>query len=176
MVLSAEYILDSLLIPRIIPKSKQASFFVCLQFINYLFNNRVLLATIRDKGLCPCPRCLMPKLQFDQTGTKLDSNFRIKNVRIYLSSYVQIARDAIYKSAAAIAGVVVNRALKATSSVPTLVCQLDLLAYNYLLMLLLFYRMRSLIDLVLTLTSPVCLWSIFCTSSNWASGKPFSLT
>ena len=63
----------------------------------------------------------MPKLQFDQTGTKLDSNFRIKNVRIYLSSYVQIARDAIYKSAAAIAGVVVNRLLKATSSVPTVV-------------------------------------------------------
>ena len=96
------------------------------------------LATIRDKGLCPCPRCLVSKLDLDQTGKKDDSNFRLKNARTYLSTCVQKAREAIYKSAAAISGVVVNRFLKATSSVPTLVCQLDLIAYSYLLMLLLF--------------------------------------
>ena len=63
----------------------------------------------------------MPKSKLDQTGTKCDSNFRLKNVRTYLFDYVQIARNAIYNSAAAIAGAVVNRLLKATSSVPTLV-------------------------------------------------------
>ena len=83
--------------------------------------NRVLLATIRDKGLCPCPRCLIPKSKLDQTGTKHDSKFRLQNVRTYLFDYVRIARNAIYVSAAAIAGAVVNRLLKVTSSVPTLV-------------------------------------------------------
>lgn len=65
---------------------------------------------------------------------KNDSNFRLKNARTYLFTYVQRARDAIYKSAAAIAGVVVNRLLKATSSVPTLVSR-DLSAYDCSLML-----------------------------------------
>ena len=54
-------------------------------------------------------------------GTKHDIKFRLKNVRSYLFDYVQTARNAIYKSAAAITGTVVNRLLKATSSVPTLV-------------------------------------------------------
>ncbi len=44
----------------------------------------------------------------------------------------------IYKSANAIAGVVVNRLLKATSSVPTLVSE-DLSAYNCALILKLLY-------------------------------------
>ena len=82
---------------------------------------RVLLATIRDKGLCPCPRCLTPKSEMDQTGAKRDSQFREKNVRKYLLNYVRAARDAIYKRASAICGVVVDRLLKPTSSVPTLV-------------------------------------------------------
>ena len=82
---------------------------------------RALLATIRDKGLCPCPRCLVPKSKLDQTGTKHDNKFRLRNHRTYLSDHVLIARNAIYKSAAAIAGAIVNRLLKATSSVPTLV-------------------------------------------------------
>ena len=80
-----------------------------------------MLATIRDKGLCPCPRCLIPKSKLDKTGTRSDSNFRLQNYRTYLYDYVLIARNAIYKSAAAVAGATVNRLLKATSSVPTLV-------------------------------------------------------
>ncbi len=76
---------------------------------------------MRNKGLCPCPQCLVPKSKLDQTGTKRDNSFRFKNVRTYLFSCVQIARNAIYKSAAAIAGTVVDRLLKPTSSVPTLV-------------------------------------------------------
>ncbi len=102
--------------------------------IDYL-NNRVLLATIRDKGLCPCPRCLVPKLKLDQTGRKRDSNFRLKYARTYISDLVEVARNAIYKSAAAIAGVVVNRLLKVTSSVPTVVSK-DLSAFNCALLIL----------------------------------------
>jgi hypothetical protein len=76
---------------------------------------------MRGRGLSPCPRCLVPKSRLDQTGTIRDSKFRLKNVRTYLSDFVQIARNAIYNSAAAIAGTVVDRLLKATSSVPTVV-------------------------------------------------------
>ena len=129
------------------------------------FYERVLLATIRDKGLCPCPRCLVPKLKLDQTGMKHDANFRLKNARTYLYTCVQKARDAIYKSAAAIAGAVVNRSLKATSSVPTLVSR-DLLNYDCSMTLLLFPRMHFLIGSVLILIFHVCSLSISCTSSN----------
>ena len=76
---------------------------------------------MRNKGLCPCPRCLVPKSKLDQTGTKRDNSFQFKNVCTYLFSCVQIACNAIYKSATAIAGTVVDRLLKPTSSVPTLV-------------------------------------------------------
>ena len=54
---------------------------------------------------------------------KRDSKFRLQNSRTYLFDHVLIARNAIYESAAAIGGAVVNRLLKATSSVPTLVSQ-----------------------------------------------------
>jgi len=57
----------------------------------------------------------------DQTGAKRDSQFCKKNVRRYLLDYVRTAWDAIYKRAFAIGGVVIDRLLKPTSSVPTLV-------------------------------------------------------
>ena len=79
----------------------------------------------------------MPKLKLDQTGMKHDANFRLKNARTYLFTSVQKVRDKIYKSAAAIAGAVVNRLLKPTSSVPTLVSR-DLSTYGCSFTLLLF--------------------------------------
>jgi len=137
--------------------------------------NRVLLATIRDKGLCPCPRCLIPKSKLDQTGSKRDSKFRLKNTCTYLFDCVQIARNAIYKSAAAIAGVIVNQLLKATSSVPTVVSQdlFDLSDSHSFEDLVFIFRMCLLTNLALVLTYRVCLLSTFCMSSNWVSGKPF---
>ena len=118
MVSNAGYILDSLHTLLIILRSKVIPFFVDLGAHPF---NRVLLATIRDKGLCPCPRCLVPKSKLDQTGTKHDSNFRLKNACTYLLDQVRAARDAIYRLGMAIAGAVVDRLLKVTSSVPTVV-------------------------------------------------------
>ena len=54
---------------------------------------------------------------------KRDSKFRLKNIRTYLFDSVRISRNAIYKLGAAITGEVVNRLLKSTSSVPTMVSQ-----------------------------------------------------
>jgi len=83
---------------------------------------RVLLATIRDNGLCPCPRCLMPKTQLDRMGQIPDSKFRTMNgIRQYLHEKVQDAQDLVYQVGHAVAGARVDRLLKATSSVPTIV-------------------------------------------------------
>ena len=82
---------------------------------------RVLLATIRDQGSYPCPRCLVPKNKLDQVGLVFDLRSRIDNVRKYLGDLVAEARKAIYKLGIPINGIAVQRLLKDTSSVPTLV-------------------------------------------------------
>ena len=82
---------------------------------------RVLLATIRDNGLCPCPRCLMPKTHLDRMGWIPDINFRISKIRWCLQKKVQAARDFVYRLGHAVAGTAVNGLLKQTSSVPTIV-------------------------------------------------------
>jgi hypothetical protein len=47
---------------------------------------RVLIATIRDKGLCPCPRCFVLKSEIDKLGQKLDARYRITQARSYLGN------------------------------------------------------------------------------------------
>ena len=83
----------------------------------------MLLATIRDKGLCPCPRCLVPKSKLDRVGHISDANLRINQAHKYqdVSESVKKARNAIYKQGVPIGGAYVERLLKQTSTVPTLV-------------------------------------------------------
>ena len=92
------------------------SFMDCSR-LELILLTELLPATIWDKGLCPCPQCLIPKLKLDKTGMKRDSKFRLQNNRTYLFDRVLIARNAIYNSTAAIAGAAINRLLKATSSI-----------------------------------------------------------
>lgn len=82
---------------------------------------RVLLATIRDKGLCPCPRCLIPKVKIDLMGQVRDLAQRISHARNILYDVVQTARGFIYQLAIPINGTAVEQLLKPTSSVPTVV-------------------------------------------------------
>ena len=82
---------------------------------------RVLLATIRDKGLFPCPRCLLPKTSFYRVGLCADISARAATVRQYLVDKISAARDAIYKLGAPIRGAVPERHLKGYSLVPTFV-------------------------------------------------------
>jgi hypothetical protein len=81
---------------------------------------RVLLATIRDKGLCPCPRCLTPKTKLDLLGRYNDSGPR-KTLRTYMRNLVLRARSFIYEKAIPIAGAAIEDTLKPMSLVPTLV-------------------------------------------------------
>jgi hypothetical protein len=86
---------------------------------------RVLLATIRNKGLCPCPRCLIPKTKIDLLGQVRDHAQRINEARSILYDGVQTARRFIYQLANPINGTAVDQLLKPTSSVPTVVSHVD---------------------------------------------------
>lgn len=80
---------------------------------------RVLLATIRNQGGCPCPRCLVPTPKVDRLGLVSDNNIRINKARKYNSVRVNIARKLIYEDGVPIKGSRVEALLKATSAVPT---------------------------------------------------------
>jgi len=80
---------------------------------------RVLLATIRDQGICPCPRCLIPKSNLDQLGLIADSKNHIDKARKYDTDRVDKARNAIYLQGKPIGGIDVEQLLKASSAVPT---------------------------------------------------------
>jgi len=107
---------------------------------------------------------------------KRDSKFRLKNVCTYLFDYVQIARNAIYKLGAVIAGEAVNRLLKTTSSVLKIVSPDPFnLSNNHSFELCVSIRMHLLINLAVISISRVCSLSTFCMSLNWVSGKHFLL-
>ncbi|KAJ3749801.1 hypothetical protein EV360DRAFT_97728 [Lentinula raphanica] len=85
------------------------------------YPEKVLLATIRDKGKCPCPRCLVEKLHLDRMGLFQDLRTRTTRLRQLLTDAVRKARDFIYRLGVPINGTAVDNLLKATSSIPTVV-------------------------------------------------------
>ncbi|KAL1759929.1 hypothetical protein FB107DRAFT_270653 [Schizophyllum commune] len=91
------------------------------------YPEKILLATIRDLGDCPCPRCLMPRQRIDLMGLVRDIRYRAAHVRKVLVDAVRSARDRIYNRGAPITGVAVERLLKDTSSTPTLNAFVELL-------------------------------------------------
>ena len=82
---------------------------------------RVLLATIWDKGLCPCPRCPVPDSKLDQLGLVADAKGRITKVCKYPADSVREAQKVIYKDGKPIRGAAIQQCLKATLTVPTIV-------------------------------------------------------
>jgi hypothetical protein len=83
--------------------------------------HRVLIAAVRDKGLCPCPRCLVPKAKVDKIGYLQDSRDRIKKARSYSHDLITRARDFVYKLGFNVKSAAIDRLLKSTSLVPTYV-------------------------------------------------------
>ncbi|KIJ42710.1 hypothetical protein M422DRAFT_170788 [Sphaerobolus stellatus SS14] len=89
------------------------------------YPEKVLLATIRDKGLCPCPRCYIRKEQIDSMGTDLDMARRQNPNHIRKDDYsrrydVSKARSLIYEKGVPVNGKGVDNILKNTSRVPTM--------------------------------------------------------
>lgn len=111
-------------IQQIIQRSKPLS--SCYTVSRHLSVGRVLLATIRDKGNCPCPRCLTPKSLFNRIGYAHDLSQRIKQLRTYFADKVSQARNAIYTRGAPIKGSLVEALLKPLSLVPTVVSMIYL--------------------------------------------------
>lgn len=79
---------------------------------------RVLLATIRDKGLFPCVRCHVAKNDLDRLGQQHDMKIRLR-IREYMGQKVKDARDWIYKKGRGIKSQAVENLLKPYSLVPT---------------------------------------------------------
>jgi hypothetical protein len=111
----------------IIQKSKAHFLYPCNR--DLISFNRVLLATIRDKGLCPCPRCLVTKSKLDALGTRQDISVRLKKFREFMADRVTAARQAIYVQAKSIRSTIVENILKSFSGVPTTVSSQNLTAY-----------------------------------------------
>ena len=80
---------------------------------------RVILATIQDKGHCPCPCCLVPKVMFHHTGLIRDLATRLSHARTYLIDKIRLAQQAIYVLSKPLKGSVVETILKDKSLVPT---------------------------------------------------------
>jgi len=77
------------------------------------------LATIRDKGLAPCPQCLILKSKLDGLGLVHDMTIRVREFREYMANKVKAARELIYNFAKPITSASVERLLKDFSGVPT---------------------------------------------------------
>lgn len=83
---------------------------------------RTLLATIRDQGRCPCPRCLIPMSRVHNLGMPRDMQQRETLARVdddTRRGKVCEARDIIYKQKYAVDNENVEAILQGESLVPT---------------------------------------------------------
>ncbi|KZV89952.1 hypothetical protein EXIGLDRAFT_771236 [Exidia glandulosa HHB12029] len=95
------------------------------RFFNYSadYPEKVLLATTRDMGDRPCPRCLVKLKDLSLMGTESDMKTRTENLREDSEeriSMVERARHLIYKLGYAVGSKVVEAILKEDSWTPTL--------------------------------------------------------
>ncbi|KAG2054886.1 hypothetical protein BDR06DRAFT_982182 [Suillus hirtellus] len=75
------------------------------------YPEKALIATIKDMGLCPCPRCLTPKGLFNHLGLVRDMKSRINDLRVYAMAKVVKARQFIYELGNTVDGAKVEDAL-----------------------------------------------------------------
>lgn len=84
---------------------------------------RVLIATIRDMGGCPCPRCTVTKSDLDKAGSDQDAKNRVNHTRIDNDEFrgkVKAARTEIFENGYTIdSSARVEPILKPESLVPT---------------------------------------------------------
>ncbi|KAJ7067227.1 hypothetical protein C8F01DRAFT_1365364 [Mycena amicta] len=104
------------------PDGMSRRFFFHLFTYSADYPEKVLLATTRSLGKCPCLKCTIPSEQFHELGTVNDDNRRAKKARVVTKkhqSMVDRARYLIYRAKKAIKGPVVKHLLQPESWVPT---------------------------------------------------------
>ncbi|KAH8093841.1 hypothetical protein BXZ70DRAFT_897117 [Cristinia sonorae] len=86
------------------------------------YPEKVLVATLRDKGTCPCVRCLVKFPEIPNMGTPEDMAIRSETARqddTARQEMVETARKLIYEEGYVVNSKHVEDLLKATSAVPT---------------------------------------------------------
>ncbi|KAJ6556218.1 hypothetical protein B0H19DRAFT_1152200, partial [Mycena capillaripes] len=85
------------------------------------YPEKVLLATIKYFGGCPCPRCFIDKSKIPEMGSKRDMKRRekIREDSPRYQSTIACVRGWIFEKGRLVAGAAVNRVLKPFSWVPT---------------------------------------------------------
>lgn len=90
---------------------------------------RTLLATIRNMGGCPCPRCLIPLSRVHNLGKPKDMKDRRIHPRIdnvFRGVLIDSSRKSIYNFNRPVNSTIVEDSLKPQSYVPTRVSQIPL--------------------------------------------------
>jgi len=90
--------------------------------------HRILIASIRNLGRCPCPRCLIPLDRVASMGMRRDmiqrrTLARIDNVK--RRNRVETAREKIYEKGYVVDSKAVEALLQEDSLVPTAVCAIQ---------------------------------------------------
>ncbi|PSS31923.1 hypothetical protein PHLCEN_2v2304 [Hermanssonia centrifuga] len=86
------------------------------------YSEKVLLATIRYLATCPCPRCLLPKVDISAVGSKLDLRRRCNLARVDNNErrrVVNLTRTWIFERGLSITSKYINNVLSPRSWVPT---------------------------------------------------------
>jgi hypothetical protein len=111
---------------RILPTTKRSKFgYVVHCACHYLTSSRILIASIRNLGRCPCPRCLIPLDRMAKMGRRRDMTQRQTLARtddVKRRNRVETARELIYRKNYGISSKAVERLLQEDSLVPTAVC------------------------------------------------------
>jgi hypothetical protein len=93
-------------------------------------SDRILIASIRNLGRCPCPRCLIPLDRVSKMGMRRDMTQRRTLARIddvKRRNCVETAREKIYEQGYVVNSRVVEDLLQGDSLVPTAVCAFSFL-------------------------------------------------
>jgi molybdopterin/thiamine biosynthesis adenylyltransferase len=88
-------------------------------------NRRIIIAGIRNLGLCPCPRCRIPKDRVANMGKPQDMAQRKTLARVDdvdRRTRVETARKSVHEENQKVDGAQMQRLLKKDSLVPTAVC------------------------------------------------------
>ncbi|KAH7919882.1 hypothetical protein BV22DRAFT_1022211, partial [Leucogyrophana mollusca] len=86
------------------------------------YPEKILLACIRNRGGCPCPRCLIPLCRIQNLGMTRDMSQRKTLARLddgHRQAAISNARKLIYEQGYAVDSAAVDRLLKPHSLVPT---------------------------------------------------------